>query len=112
MEGRKSVDFFSQFISHSLDPPTSFCFDLSHPDAPRETCVRSFASSSSSSSVYSLIIVFFCFVCVILHPWRHAVVGSFIHSFIHSFIGESHPSWFVDESDDVVETDDDDDGGP
>jgi hypothetical protein len=64
-----------------LDPPTSFCFcfDLSHPDAPRGTCVR------------FLFYFFFCFVCVILHPWRHAVVGSFhsfIHSLIHSLLGK------------------------
>ena len=77
-----------------------FRFDSSHPGRAR----------AGRAFVFSFIF-FFCFVCVVLHPWRRAVVGSF--HFIHSFIvGESQPSWLVNENDDVVETDDDDDGGP
>ena len=75
-DGRESVDFFSMhFISFSLDPPTSFCFDsIRHtPDAPRGTRVR-------------FLFYFFLLLCVRRPPSvasRCCWFISFIHSFIH-----------------------------
>ena len=102
MEGRKSVDFFSMhFIFIGSTNLVSFRFDSSHPGRARAgrafvfSFIFSFALCASSSiRGVTLLLVHF------IH---------FIHSFI---VGESQPSWLVNENDDVVETDDDDDGGP